>query len=64
MSPEQLCSAEALVIELMQGDKAALFVAERIGAMALAGDTAGVTRMREIAAKLNVLMAASSRLRS
>ena len=47
--------AEALAIEKWKGEGAAAYVAERIGALALAGDTAGVERFRAIAVKLDVL---------
>jgi hypothetical protein len=49
--------AEALAVERIHGDAAATFVAERIGALALAGDTEGVTRWRQIATKLDALWA-------
>ncbi len=49
--------AEALAIERIHGDGAPLFVAERIGALAVADDAAGVQRWLEIAAKLDELRA-------
>ena len=52
MTPDQERWAEALAIERLHGDKASVWVAERIGALALAGDTAGVARFKEIAARL------------
>lgn len=48
--------AEALAIERWKGADAPVYVAERIGALALAGDLAGVERFRAIAAKLDELM--------
>ena len=47
--------AEALAIERLHGDSAQFYIAERIGALALADDTAGVARFREIAAALDRL---------
>jgi hypothetical protein len=47
--------AKALAIEKMYGDAAPTFVAERIGALELTGDAAGVQRWQEIAAKLDQL---------
>lgn len=47
--------AEALAIQRAFGDKAPLFVAERIGALAVAGDVAGVDRFRAIAVQLDRL---------
>ncbi|RZF59066.1 hypothetical protein EWE75_23805 [Sphingomonas populi] len=44
--------AEALAIERIHGDRAPVWVAERIGELALAGDEAGVRRFKEIAARL------------
>lgn len=52
MTPEEERWAEALAIERLHGDKAPVWLAERIGALALAGDTAGVARFKEIAARL------------
>lgn len=47
--------AEALAIERTHGEQAPMWIAERIGALALAGDTAGVRRFQEIAAMLDRL---------
>ncbi|MES2449259.1 hypothetical protein RAD15_43530 [Bradyrhizobium sp. 14AA] len=55
MSPDQLRWAEALKIEQIHGDTAPAWVAERIGALALEGDQAGVERFRQIAARLDQL---------
>jgi len=41
--------AEALAVLRIHGDGAQVHVAERIGALALAGDAAGVERWRQIA---------------
>lgn len=43
------------MVERQHGDRAAVHVAERIGALALSGDEAGVSRWREIAERLNRL---------
>jgi hypothetical protein len=48
--------AEALQIQKLYGDDAARWIAERIGALAIAGDAAGVERFTEIAAKLETLL--------
>ena len=55
--------AEALAIERRHGDEAALFIAERIGALALAGDEAGVERLRQIAVRLDLLRVPKKALR-
>lgn len=47
--------AEALAIQAWKGSATAVYVAERIGALALAGDIDGVERFRAIAAKLDAL---------
>lgn len=44
--------AEALAIERVHGDTALLWIAERIGALALEGDEAGIERFKDIAARL------------
>jgi hypothetical protein len=46
----------ALAVEKQHGAGAPRFVAARIGALALAGDKAGVERWKAIAAKLNALV--------
>lgn len=56
MTPDQERWAEALAIQRIHGDRAHVWVAERLGALALQGDVAGVTRFREIAARLDQLM--------
>lgn len=50
--------AEALAIERLHGDDAPRWVAERIGALALAGDTDGMERFREIARRMERLLIA------
>lgn len=55
MTPEQERWAEALAIERQHGDAAPFWIADRIGALALAGDFAGIKRFREIAALLEQL---------
>jgi len=56
MTPDQFRWAEALALENLYGDAALRFVAERIRALALSGDTAGVERLRRIADRLEALM--------
>lgn len=53
---EQERRAEALAVDRLHGPRAPLHVAERIGALALAGDLAGIARWKEIAARLELLM--------
>ena len=55
MTPDQERWAEALAIERLHGDRAPVWIAERIGALALAGDAAGVERFRQIAEQLGEL---------
>ena len=55
MTPQVERIAEALAIERQHGEKAPLFIAERIAALALAGDLAGVERLRAIALQLDRL---------
>jgi hypothetical protein len=59
MTPDQERMAEALAVERLHGEHAPSFVAERIGALALAGDFAGVERWQAIAAQLDRLIAES-----
>lgn len=49
MTQDQERWAEALAIERQHGENAPRFIAERIGALALAGDMEGVERWKEIA---------------
>lgn len=58
MTPDHQRWSEALAIERQHGTDACRWVAERIGALALAGDQAGVERFKEIAAKLDELLRA------
>lgn len=53
MTPDEERWAEALAIERTHGASAPMWIAERIAALALAGDDAGVQRFREIAARLD-----------
>lgn len=55
MNPDQERWAEAMAIEQRHGDAAPVFVAERLGALALEGDWAGVTRWQAIAQRLDSL---------
>ena len=56
VTPEELRYAEANTILRWKGDDAPMYVADRIGDLALAGDWAGVERFREIARCLSDLM--------
>ena len=58
MTPDQERWAEALMVLRQHGDFARVFVAERIGALAVQGDAAGIRRWKEIAAKLHQLIEA------
>lgn len=57
MTPDQERWAEALAIERQHGAMAPMWIAERIGALALAGDFAGVARFHEIAVRYQQLLA-------
>ncbi len=48
------CAAE---VQRQHGDRAPVYVAERIGALVLAGDPEGVTTWKAIAARLQQLRA-------
>lgn len=61
LTPDQHIWACALAVEKRHGDGAPLFVAERIGALALAGDEAGVAIWKAIAVRLDALRGASPR---
>lgn len=54
MTPQHVWAC-ALAVERQHGPRAALFVAERIGALALQRDTAGVEMWKAIAARLDDL---------
>lgn len=56
MTFEQERWAEALAVDRLRGPRAPLHVAERTGALALAGDLAGIARWKEIAARFDLLM--------
>lgn len=55
MTPDRELWACALLVERQHGDGAVAFIAERVGALAAAGDHAGVERWRAIADKLDQL---------
>lgn len=61
MTPDHERWAEALAVLRTHGDGVFAHVAERVGALALDGDMAGVRRWREIAAKLDELYEAQER---
>ncbi|ARR52108.1 hypothetical protein HY78_00845 [Rhizorhabdus wittichii DC-6] len=61
MSPDEERLAEALAISRMYGEGAPAYVAERIGALALARDRAGVERFMTIAAKLDEIRGGAGR---
>jgi hypothetical protein len=60
LTDEQFRWAEALAIERQHGADAPNWIAKRIGALALAGDDAGVTRLRVLACCLDQLRANKS----
>lgn len=55
MTPEKELWACALLVEREHGENAPVWIAERIGALALEGDAAGVARWKAIAEKLSLL---------
>lgn len=55
MTPDEERWAEALMVERQHGSSAGEHIAERVTALALAGDEAGVARWLEIAARLDAL---------
>jgi len=55
MDAERERWAEALAIHRRYGESAPKHVAERLGAVGLAGDGAGVERWMQIAARINQL---------
>ena len=55
ITPERELWACALLVEREHGDNAAIYIAERIGELALNGDAAGVARWKTIAEKLALL---------
>jgi hypothetical protein len=56
VTPDQERWAEAATIMRQRGDNAPHWIAQRIGALALAGDTAGVERFREIARRVEQML--------
>ncbi len=60
MTADQEVWACALAIERQYTDRAATHVAERIGALVLAGDLAGVARWKRIAACLDAMQGAAA----
>ena len=57
MTQDQERWAEALAVHRMYGGRAAAHVAERIGALAVAGDQGGINRWKAIALRLDQLSA-------
>nr|WP_299857992.1 hypothetical protein [Sphingomonas bacterium] len=55
LTPEQARWAEALAVQRQHGESAPVFIAERVGALALSGDHAGIERWRQIARRLGAL---------
>ena len=53
--------AETLAIYRVHGDQAAVWIAGRMAQLALAKDEAGVTRLGQIAARLDHLQASEGR---
>lgn len=56
ITAEQQRWAEALAVQRLHGDHTPCHVAERIGALALAGDVAGIERWKAIARQLDQLL--------
>ncbi|MGL3822871.1 DUF6961 family protein [Sphingopyxis sp. R3-92] len=59
ISPDEHVWACALAVERQYGDNAPMFIAARIGALALAGDSEGVMMWQRIAARLDGLAGGS-----
>lgn len=55
MTSERELWACALAVEKQHGEQAGVWIAERIGTLALAGDGEGVARWKAIAEKLSLL---------
>ncbi|MBW4331380.1 hypothetical protein KY084_10905 [Stakelama sp. CBK3Z-3] len=55
MTPDEERWAEALATQRIHGESGPAFIAERIGALALEGDEAGVARWKEIAQRFDQL---------
>lgn len=64
MTEDQERWAEALAVEHQHGEDAPLFIAERIGALAMVGDHEGIERWKAIAARLDEIRHSSSKLPS
>jgi len=62
MTSERELWACALAVEHQHGAGASAFIAERIGALAMAGDVAGLKRWKAIATCLDVMRAETSLL--
>lgn len=60
VTPDEERRAEAAAVQRQLGNAAPVFIAERIGALALEGDLAGVRRWKEIAARFDALNGAVS----
>lgn len=57
MTAERELWACALAVERQHGERARAFIAERIGALAVAGDVAGLERWKSIATCLDAMRA-------
>jgi hypothetical protein len=57
MTPERELWACAIEIERQYGEAAPAFIAERIGALAMAGDVAGMARWKAIATCVDAMRA-------
>lgn len=55
MTAEKELWACALAVEKEHGEQAAVWIAERIGALAIEGDIEGIARWKAIAEKLSLL---------
>ena len=55
MTPEHQIWAVALWVEKNHGDHGSAYIAEQIGRLALAGDEAGVTMWKKVAARYSEL---------
>lgn len=56
MTEDKFRWAEAWTTYRTHGDQSELWLAERVGSLALAGDEAGVGRFRQIAVKLDEIL--------
>ncbi len=55
VTPEEERWAEALLVLHLHGDRAPDWIAERIAALAMAGDERGVARFMDMATRLDAL---------